>query len=78
LSRLIDFPRPPTQRGGTRWRDRKALRLATPGRLRLRHFGDQAAAVVLKAGLETERVWADWCREVVDALDAMQKSNELS
>ncbi|MFE9322507.1 PadR family transcriptional regulator [Nocardia sp. NPDC052278] len=39
---------------------------------------DTLRHLVLKAGLETERVWADWCREVVDALDAMQKSNELS
>jgi hypothetical protein len=28
--------------------------------------------LVLKGGLETERAWADWCREVLETVDAMR------
>ncbi|MGW4718672.1 PadR family transcriptional regulator [Nocardia sp. NPDC004260] len=41
--------------------------------------GDDAGAMrhlILKAGLGTERAWVDWCREVIEALDAMQTPSQ--
>ncbi|MBF6193855.1 MULTISPECIES: PadR family transcriptional regulator [Nocardia] len=56
--------------------------LATYREIEERDFsavGDDADAMrhlVLKAGLGTERAWADWCREVIEALDAMHTPSE--
>ncbi|MFE2998939.1 PadR family transcriptional regulator [Nocardia sp. NPDC059246] len=33
---------------------------------------DALRHLVLKAGIAMERVWADWCREALDTLDALQ------
>ncbi|WP_433684796.1 PadR family transcriptional regulator [Nocardia sp. CA-119907] len=37
---------------------------------------DKVRHLVLKAGLGTERAWADWCREVIATLDAIQRPSE--
>ncbi|MGV9974971.1 PadR family transcriptional regulator [Nocardia beijingensis] len=56
--------------------------LATYREIQARDFSDVGGDadamrhLVLKAGLGTERAWVDWCREVIEALDAMQTPSE--
>lgn len=39
--------------------------------------GDELRHLILKGGLGIERAWADWCVDVIEALDSMQERTGL-